>query len=89
MSNRIRKHAKKMVEGRCRFCGESDPSLLDSHRIVPGSAGGVYHERNEVTVCANCHRRVHAGTIVIDRKYLSTHKGWILHYWLDGVERWD
>jgi len=82
-----RKQIKKLYDKRCYFCGEEQYELLDVHRITPGSEGGKYHEWNTVTVCANCHRRCHAGEIKIDRKYLST-KGIVLHFWKDGQEFW-
>ncbi len=76
------------MTGQCKFCGETDYAVLDVHRIVPGEEGGTYTEFNTVVACSNCHRKVHDGQIIIDRKYFST-GGWILHYWLEGVERWD
>lgn len=86
--NYTKKQAKKFFDKNCYFCGEDCYELLDAHRILPGCDGGKYHERNMITVCACCHRRIHgSGEIVIDKKYLST-KGWVLHYFVDGVEHW-
>lgn len=82
----IDKKAKKNWEN-CYFCGESDYSLLDVHRIVEGKDGGRYVEHNSLSVCCRCHRLIHAGQIKIDKKYLSS-SGWILHYWQDGEEFW-
>lgn len=84
----IDKQAKKRSVGQCKFCGETDYAVLDVHRIVPGEEGGTYTEFNTVVACSNCHRKVHDGQIIIDRKYFST-GGWILHYWYEGTERWD
>jgi hypothetical protein len=83
-----RKQIKKLIDGCCFFCKEDNYSILDSHRIVPGSEGGKYTEFNTLTVCASCHRRIHAGSIVIDRKYNSTLGRPILHCWIDGNEVW-
>jgi len=85
----IDKKSKKRLEGKCYFCDIDDYALLDCHRIVPGEEGGEYTDYNTVVTCSNCHRRVHDGQIVIDRKYFSTSGKWILHYWEDGVEKWE
>lgn len=79
----------KLVEKKCYFCGEEDYALLDAHRIIPGEDGGKYHDLNIAVTCANCHRKIHGGRIVVDRRYYSTAGKWILHYWDDGEERWQ
>lgn len=85
----ISKKAKKHREGKCRFCGVDDYNLLDVHRIIEGKDGGKYHDRNTVVVCALCHRKVHCGQIKIDRYYLSTSGKWLLHFWINGEEKWE
>lgn len=85
----IDKKAKKLHEGKCRFCEVSDYSLLDVHRIVEGADGGRYTEGNCVVVCSNCHRRVHAGEIKIDRFFYSTSGRWRLRFWENGEEKWN
>ena len=84
----INKVAKKKFEGRCCLCGIDDYAVLDCHRIVPGEDDGIYSEHNCIVTCANCHRRIHDGQIVIDRKYYSSSGKCILHLWEDGVEKW-
>jgi len=83
-----KKQIKKLYDGQCYFCKENDYALLDSHRIVPGEDGGKYTTFNTLTCCANCHRRIHAGEIKIDRKYYSTSGKWVLHYWINEEEKW-
>ena len=85
----INKIAKKHLEGKCKFCGESDYDLLDCHRIVEGSNGGKYTDKNTVVVCSNCHRKIHSGQIKILGQYTSTYARWVLHY-IDenGKEHW-
>ena len=85
----IDKVAKKKIEKKCYFCNEEDYAVLDCHRIVPGEEGGTYTDFNTVVACSNCHRKIHNGQIKIDRKYFSTSGRWILHYWIDGVEKWE
>ena len=81
------KQAKKKYDGECFFCQEKDYALLDAHRILPGEHGGTYDWMNTLTVCSNCHRRIHAGEIKIDRKYQST-GGLVVRYFIDEVEYW-
>jgi hypothetical protein len=85
----INKIAKKKGEGKCFFCPVDDYACLQVHRIVPGENDGVYNDFNTVVACGNCHSRIHDGQIKIDRKYTSTNpRGWTLHFWEDGVEKW-
>jgi hypothetical protein len=84
----VNKKAKKKLEGKCYFCPEDDYNLLDCHRIFPGEKGGTYEDRNILVTCANCHRKIHSGKVIIDRKYLSTSGKWVLHYWVNGEEKW-
>lgn len=82
-----RTHRKKLevLTGGCRFCGETTESVLDEHHIIFQSKGGLDIPGNRVFACSNCHRKVHAGLIVIDRWY-STTSGDRLHCWLEGRE---
>lgn len=85
----VDKVIKKKADGRCKFCGEAEYCVLDVHRIVPGESGGRYEQLNTVTCCSNCHRKIHDGTIKVDRMYYST-AGWVLHYFDEtGKEHWD
>lgn len=85
-----RQKVKKLLDGKCHFCGESDYAALNVHRIVEGRDGGTYAEHNTLTVCANCHGRIHQGEIRIDRKYPAAGKRlWVLHYWKGDQEYWQ
>jgi len=77
--------------GICFFCKEKSADLLDAHRPLPGSEGGKYIWENMICECANCHRRIHGEKkeIVIDRKYTWSGPGFIVHYWVNGEERWE
>jgi len=66
------KQSFKKSQGKCRICGNKIYSTLDIHRIKPGAENGQYFSTNSTVLCGNCHRRVHAGEIVIDRYYQST-----------------
>ena len=61
----------------CVICNESDPIVLDWHHLDPSTKETglnrvdkplhvlVAETKKCVTVCANCHRRIHAGTVEI------------------------
>lgn len=85
----ISKTVKKRMDGKCKFCDCSVYELLDLHRINEGSNGGLYTDPNTVTCCANCHRKIHAGYIKIDRHYPTVSGKSVLHYWIDGVEHYE
>jgi 5-methylcytosine-specific restriction endonuclease McrA len=85
-NKRINKKNFKHSEGKCRICGETNYNLLDVHRIIPGSKNGKYNKENSVTICANCHRKIHANEIKIDRYYQSTN-GFLLRIIENEKER--
>lgn len=84
-SKPTKQQCKKLFDGSCFLCKESNYNLLDAHRII---YGGVYENYNLVTLCKNCHRRVHCNEVKFDRKYYSTKGIWILHWWRDNEEFW-
>ncbi|CCA66262.1 HNH endonuclease [Erwinia phage phiEa116] len=62
----------------CKFCGEKEPVALDLHHLDPkgkdanpstllaGSKSRLKSEiRKCVVLCANCHRKVHAGLLIV------------------------
>jgi hypothetical protein len=79
---------KKLRFRQCFFCGLDDYSLLDCHRIVPGELNGHYTPKNTLVTCANCHRRIHAGQIVIHGKYYSTAARYMVNYTENDQEHW-
>jgi len=83
-----KKQIKKHCDKKCYFCDVSDYNLLDAHRIIPGSDGGTYNEWNMLTLCANCHRRCHSGSIVIHQKCFTSLGRHILRCTIDGKEEW-
>ena len=82
----INKKICKLSEGKCRICGVDDYNVLDVHRIVEGHRGGKYHADNTVVVCAICHRKIHAGSILIDKYYLGSNGRKMLRIYVDGIE---
>lgn len=82
----IDKKIFKISEGKCRICGLHEYVTLDVHRIIEGNIGGKYHDDNSVCVCAVCHRKIHAGIIIIDRYYLGSNGKKMLRIYIDGQE---
>lgn len=79
---------KKRHFRKCFFCGLDDYDLLDCHRIVPGEFGGHYTPKNTLVACSNCHRRIHAGQIVVHGKYFCTAGRFMVNYTENEEERW-
>jgi len=79
----------KRSAGKCYFCPVNEYALLDVHRIVPGEKEGEYTDFNSLCVCCNCHRRIHNEQIKIDRKYKTSSGRTILHFWDNGIEKWE
>jgi len=83
------KKLKKKLDGECYFCGEKNYSILDCHRILPGKDGGQYNSINTITICANCHRKVHAEQIIVHGRYFCTNAKYVLHYTDEnGEDQW-
>lgn len=51
----------------CQCCGKKN-CRLEVHHIKFKSNGGTDDEENLITLCKECHDRVHAGTVVLDKK---------------------
>lgn len=96
------------IKGRgCDVCGESDPDVLDFHHRNPaeklfnlsGANLGKSKEKLDaefakcVVLCANCHRRVHAGTVELPDEGAgnakSTNDAWHDLGWTDILDQWS
>jgi hypothetical protein len=84
---KTRKQIAKLAARKCVFCGESNYTLLDLHRIIPGEHGGTYNNWNTIACCCRCHRLIHAGEIIVMGKRKWTGGPWCLHVFIDGEER--
>ena len=51
----------------CQCCGKKNCGL-EVHHIIYRSNGGNNDETNLITLCKECHKKVHKGIIVIDKK---------------------
>ena len=52
----------------CQCCGKKN-CRLEVHHIKFRRNGGTDDEENLVTLCENCHKGVHAGTVVLNKKH--------------------
>jgi hypothetical protein len=78
------KKIKKRIAKKCCFCGVDDYEKLDCHRIIPGSK---YTDWGTAVVCANCHRSIHDGKIIVLSKHTST-VGHVINYMENNEEKW-
>ena len=51
----------------CQCCGKKN-CKLEVHHIIFRSSGGTDDETNLITLCKECHKRVHKGIIVLNKK---------------------
>lgn len=51
----------------CQCCGKKN-CRLDVHHIIFRSNGGTNDENNLITLCEDCHKKVHKGMIVLNKK---------------------
>lgn len=54
----------------CQICGEKD-TRLEVHHIQFRSKGGSNRIDNLVTLCRDCHKQIHSGGLVFDKKIKS------------------
>ena len=80
----------------CQCCGKKN-CRLEVHHIKFRSDGGTDDEENLITLCEDCHKGVHAGTIVLDKKpkksknlkyatHMSVIRSWLLKKYPDAIE---
>lgn len=51
----------------CQCCGKKN-CQLQTHHIIFRSRGGTDDENNMITLCKECHKGIHDGTIELDKK---------------------
>ena len=51
----------------CQYCGKKN-CRLEVHHVKFRSNGGTDDEENLITLCADCHKGVHAGIVVLSKK---------------------
>lgn len=51
----------------CQCCGKKN-CQLQTHHIIFRSHGGSDDENNMITLCKECHKGVHAGTVILNKK---------------------
>lgn len=80
----------------CQCCGKKN-CRLEVHHIKFRSNGGTDDEENLITLCEDCHKGVHAGTVVLNKKpkksknlkhatRMSIIRSWLLKVYPDAIE---
>ena len=80
----------------CQCCGKKN-CRLEVHHIKFKSNGGTDDEENLITLCEDCHKGVHAGTVVLNKKpkknknlkhatHMSMVRSWLLRKYPDAIE---
>lgn len=85
------KRGFKKLHEKCFFCGESNYSALQVHRILKGENNGEYDFFNAIVLCSSCHSKIHGEdpVIIIDRKYTQAPKSsLVVHFWHKNKEYW-
>jgi len=72
------KKIRKLASGKCIICNEPEYTLLDVHRIKPGSEGGKYSYENTAVLCCRCHRLEQDGKIIV-KGWVNSTAGRLLH----------
>ena len=79
----------------CQCCGKKN-CRLETHHIIYQSCGGSDDENNMITLCEDCHKGIHNGTTVLDKKpkkmnlkhatHMSIIRNWLLKEYPDAIE---
>ena len=80
----------------CQCCGKKN-CRLEVHHIKFRCNGGTDDEENLITLCEDCHKGVHAGTVVLNKKpkksknlkhatHMSIIRSWLLKEYPDAIE---
>lgn len=80
----------------CQCCGKKN-CRLEVHHIKFKSNGGTDDEENLITLCEDCHKGVHTGTVVLDKKpkknknlkyatHMSIIRSWLLREYPNAIE---
>lgn len=80
------KVAKKKSLGKCCICEDKTYSILDCHRIIPGSK---YTDWGTIVVCSNCHRKIHDDIIRITGKFRSTTGDVLVYEMVNNEGEWE
>ena len=80
----------------CQCCGKKN-CRLEVHHIKFKSNGGTDDEENLITLCEDCHKGVHAGTVELNKKpkkskelkhttHMSIIRSWLLRKYPNAIE---
>ena len=80
----------------CQCCGKKN-CRLEVHHIKFRSNDGTDDEENLITLCEDCHKEIHAGTVVLNKKpkkskglkhatHMSIIRSWLLREYPNAIE---
>ena len=80
----------------CQCCGKKN-CRLEVHHIKFKSNGGTDDEENLIALCEDCHKGVHAGAVILDKKpkrsknlryatHMSVIRNWLLKEYPNAIE---
>ena len=79
----------------CQCCGKKN-IRLEVHHIIFRSNGGTNDENNLITLCENCHSKVHDGKLIINKKpkklnlkyatHMNIIRSQLLKYYPEAIE---
>lgn len=79
----------------CQCCGKRN-CRLEVHHIKFKSQGGTDDEKNLITLCEECHKKIHRGEIVLNKKpkkmnlkhatHMSIIRSWLLKEYPNAIE---
>lgn len=67
ISVQVREAVLKRDRNQCAIRGCHEKNALELHHIVPYSEGGRHTTGNLITLCANCHTKVHSGDLQVKK----------------------
>lgn len=84
VKSRLDKLYQEKEKSQCFFCGEKEMCCLDYHHVDPAQKDGTVREAfirsledgiaelsKCLLVCANCHRKIHMGKLIIPEEVLK------------------
>jgi hypothetical protein len=81
VKNKTLKEKNRSGKSLCSICGEEH--ILETHHIEGRNIPNPNHQFNLANICANCHKEVHWGNIIIE-KWVMTSNGMELFWHKKG-----
>ena len=83
MSKRLRKERNRSGKAECPICHNRE--ILVEHHIHGRDVPNPEHPSNKVSICSNCHMKIHSSQIIIEG-WIGTTAGTQLFWHKEGEE---